>query len=57
MSLLPEQEKWLLLADGQFHKFLRNAGFYLMARNPIVHLKLMSGDMDRLLESEELEFF
>lgn len=58
MSLLTEQEKWLLLADGnQFHKFLRNAGFYLMDRNPIVHLTLMSGDMDRLLESEESEFF
>lgn len=57
MSLLPEQGKWFLLADGnQFHKLLRNAGFYLMARNPIVHLKLVSGDTDSLLESEELEF-
>jgi hypothetical protein len=37
------------LADrNQFHKSLRNAGFYLITRNPVVQLALMSGCLDSL---------
>lgn len=44
VSLLTGQGQWLLMtlvADGnQFHKFLRNAGFYLTTRNlPIVQVE------------------
>jgi hypothetical protein len=36
-------------AEKLFHKFLRNAGFYLTTRNPsIVLLELISGFMDCL---------
>lgn len=47
-TLLPEG--LLLLTGGnQFYKFLRNAGFYLAARNsPIVCVELISGYLDYL---------
>lgn len=45
-------------ADGKkFHKFLKNAGFYLATRNPpVVQVEIISGYMDCLLELGELEF-
>lgn len=36
------------------HKFLRNSGFYLNARNPIVQLELISGYTHCLLEFGEV---
>lgn len=39
-------------SQNRLHKFLRNAGFYLTARNPpIVHLELVSGYLNCLSES------
>lgn len=41
----------------QIHKFLRNDGFYLLARNPpIVQVVFISGYLSCLLEFGELEF-
>lgn len=41
----------------QFRKFLRNAGFYLTFRKPsTVHVELISGYLDRLIEFGEVEF-
>lgn len=43
--------------QSQLPKFLKNAGFYLMARNaPPVQVVLISGYWDSPLETEELEF-
>lgn len=37
LSLLPEvREMTLLVEGGQFQKFLRNDGFYLTVRNPLL---------------------
>lgn len=36
LSLLPEVGEMTPLVEGdQFHKFLRNGGFYLTVRNPL----------------------
>lgn len=50
LSLLPLiREKVLFLVKNQFHKFLRNAGLYLTARNPLrVQAEPISGYLDRL---------
>lgn len=42
----------LILADGdQFHRFWRNAGFYLTTLSSPVQLELISGHMDCLVET------
>ena len=57
MSFLPEiREPIPLVNVNQFLKFLKNASFYLTARNPpIGQLGLVSGSLDYLLEFGELE--
>lgn len=41
----------------QVRKFLRNAGFYLTFRKPsTVHVELIFGYLDRLVEFGEVEF-
>lgn len=48
MSLLPEEREKTTLADGNwFPKFLRNAVFYLVSRNPaVVQPELISVYLD-----------
>lgn len=57
MSPLPEaREMTHCGSKTRCHKFLRNAGFYLTARNnPTVQVELISGHLDSLLEFGELE--
>lgn len=45
-----------LVDENQFHKFLKNAGFYLTARNLIVLLELGPGSRGCFLEFGKLEF-
>lgn len=45
------------LDGNQFHKFLQNEGFNLMARNPpMAQVKLLAGCLDWLLDFGALEF-
>lgn len=46
----PKKGKWLLFAYGNsLHKFLKNAGFQLIARNcPVAQVELISVDLDCL---------
>lgn len=58
VSLLPEGQETTPFGIWQwFHKFVGNAGFYLIARNHlIVQFELISLYIDCLLELEELGF-
>lgn len=56
MSLLPEVRETILFTDrNQFHKFLRNAGFYPTVRNPVVQGEFTSGYLDSPRDPTVLE--
>ena len=58
LSLLPVARETVPLVEGNWlHKFLRNVGFCITARNgPIVQVEFIFGYLNYLLGVGELEF-